>query len=121
MAALAQTGYRLFVPFGENCRYDVAIEKDGIFKRVQIKTGRLRNGVVLFNAYSSHYHRRGGSTRLYEGEIDYFGVYDADSAHVYLIPAEVIRSSGALRVAPTKNGQARHVRWAEEFRIAPAP
>jgi hypothetical protein len=49
MVALAKAGYRLLLPYGENCRYDVAIEKDGVFKRVQIKTGRLRSGAVLFN------------------------------------------------------------------------
>jgi hypothetical protein len=96
MVALARAGYRLLVPYGENCRYDVAIEKNGVFQRVQIKTGRLRNGVVLFNAYSSHYHRR-GVTRTYQGDVDFFGVFVAEIGEVYLIPAEVLRTSGSLR------------------------
>jgi PD-(D/E)XK endonuclease len=43
-AALAQHGYRSSILFGENHRCDVVIERDGRFERVQIKTGRLRNG-----------------------------------------------------------------------------
>lgn len=55
MAALVRQGYRLLVPYGDSARYDVVIEAaDGSLSRVQIKTGRLRNGVVVFRACSSH-------------------------------------------------------------------
>ena len=56
MAALYEAGYGLYVPFGENTRCDVIIERDGTLARVQIKTGRLRGGAVLFNVCSTYGH-----------------------------------------------------------------
>jgi hypothetical protein len=121
MAALAEAGYRILVPYGEQCRYDIAIERDGRFQRVQVKTGRVRRGVVLFNAYSSHYHRRGGSTRYYRGEIDAFAICDRESGAVYLVASGEIGTSGSLRVTATRNCQRKNARWAEGYRIAPRP
>jgi hypothetical protein len=54
MHDLVRAGYLVSIPFGEDHRYDLVVEKDGILSRVQVKTGRLRNGVVMFNCYSSH-------------------------------------------------------------------
>ena len=62
---LALAGYGVAFPLGENQRYDLIIEKNEVLSRVQVKTGRLRNGVVRFNCYSSHAHRNGPSTRPY--------------------------------------------------------
>lgn len=35
-------------PFGDSQRYDLVIEHDGRFKRVQCKTGRLVQGAIEF-------------------------------------------------------------------------
>lgn len=49
MVALARMGYRIVIPYGENHRYDIVIEREGAFARVQVKTGRLRHGAIIFN------------------------------------------------------------------------
>lgn len=121
MVALAKSGYRLLLPYGENCRYDVAIERKGEFKRVQIKTGRLRDGVIIFNAFSSHTHRGGSSARLYTDEVDLFGVYCRATEGVYLIPVDEASQQCHLRVEQPKNAQARKIRWASDFLIARSP
>jgi hypothetical protein len=54
MAALYESGYGLYVPFGENTRCDLVIEREGALDRVQIKTGRLRRGAVVFNVCSTY-------------------------------------------------------------------
>ena len=79
MLALVAAGYRVAIPFGEDQRYDLIIEKDNVLSRVQVKTGRLRKGVVMFNCSSSHAHRGGVACRVYTGEIEYFGVYCPDT------------------------------------------
>lgn len=118
IAALAEAGYHVFIPYGDAMRYDVVIEDDeGKFARVQIKTGRLRNGVIIFNAYSSHTHRGGASTRRYVGEVDYFGVYCPQVQRCYLVPAADVKSYGNLRIERPKNGQAAHVRWASGYEL----
>ena len=117
---LALAGYGVAVPLGENQRYDLIIEKNEVLSRVQVKTGRLRNGVVRFNCYSSHTHRNGPSTRPYTGEVDFFGIYCRELDAAYLVPiADLARLGGSLRLHPTKNGQQRHVRWGHKYELKP--
>jgi hypothetical protein len=117
--ALSRAGYFVAKPFGENCRYDLIIDRGDALFRVQVKTGRLRNGAILFNTYSSHYHRSGGGCRAYTNEIDYFGIYCPGLNAVYLVPiSHTSPMSGTLRVQPTKNGQSSQVRWAQPYLIA---
>lgn len=116
MHDLVRAGYLVSIPFGENHRYDLVIEKDGVFKSVQVKTGRMRKGVVLFNCYSSHTHRGGSACRLYINEIDFFGVYCPELDCSYLIPlGDVAVQKGSLRVEDALNGQKRKLRWAERY------
>jgi hypothetical protein len=44
IAALRELGYGIYLPFGENTRCDLMLERDGFVDRVQCKTGRLRQG-----------------------------------------------------------------------------
>jgi hypothetical protein len=116
--SLGRAGYLVSKPLGENTRYDLIIDKDGTLSRVQVKTGRLRNGAILFNAYSSHYHRRGGSCRSYSNDIDFFGVYCPALRSVYLIPIQDAATLNCtLRVDGTKNGQHSQIRWAQPYLV----
>jgi PD-(D/E)XK endonuclease len=116
MCDLVEAGYLVSIPFGENHRYDLIIEKDFVLSRVQVKTGRLRKGVVLFNCYSSHTHRGGAATRMYTGEVEFFGVYCPDTDCTYLLPlSEMPVQQGMLRVAPPRNGQIKGLRWARNY------
>jgi hypothetical protein len=117
--ALARAGYLVSKPFGENARYDLVIDDGTTLSRVQVKTGRLRNGAILFNAYSSHSYRNGIACKPYTSEIDFFGVFCSELGSVYLIPiADTARLSGTIRVYPTKNGQSSHVRWAQPYLVS---
>jgi hypothetical protein len=117
--ALSRAGYLISFPIGENSRYDMIIDKDGKLSRVQVKTGRIRNGAILFNTYSSHYHRKGGACKSYTDQIDFFGVCCHELKSVYLIPiADTAPRSGSLRVRPTKNGQHSQVRRAQPYLVS---
>ncbi len=52
LGALMRAGYFVSIPFGENHRYDLIAGKDNALYRVQVKTGRLRKGAILFACYS---------------------------------------------------------------------
>jgi PD-(D/E)XK nuclease superfamily protein len=123
MLALHEAGYDVLVPFGENTRYDLVIDDGVTLKRVQCKTGRLRQGAIRFAARSSYAHHPNPKmiVRDYLGQIDYFGVYCAETGGAYLIPVEdapQVRANGSLRVAPARNGQRRWIRHAADYEIA---
>jgi hypothetical protein len=116
--SLSRAGYLVSKPLGEGTRYDLVIDKDGSLCRVQVKTGRLRNGVIVFNTYSTHYHRKGGSCKSYQNDIDFFGIYCPQLHSVYLIPiADTSKLSGTIRINETKNRQHSQVRWAQPYLI----
>lgn len=116
MCEFVKFGYLVSVPFGENHRYDLVIEKDNVLSRVQVKTGRLRKGVVMFNCYSSHSHRNGPACRPYTGEVEFIAVFCPDTDSTYLLPISAIPVlRGMLRVSPAKNGQRKGLRWASDY------
>ncbi len=108
MMAFQSLGHTLLLPFGENARYDLLIDHGERFERVQCKTGRLRNGAVIFATTSTYGHHRNPVTarRPYTGEIDSFGVYCPENGGVYLVPITELpnRVSAALRI-PARNRQ----------------
>jgi hypothetical protein len=122
MLALEAAGFAVFLPFGENTRYDLVIDDGMQLGRVQCKTGRLRMGAVRFSACSNYAHHANPKTaqRDYLGEIDYFGVYCPQTEIVYLVPITdvLVRREGALRVDPPRNRQNRGIRLADDYQIA---
>ena len=122
MAALQACGYAVLMPSGENTRYDLVIDSGARLSRVQCKTGRLRNGSVIFNTCSSYAHHPnpGVTKRTYVGDIDEFAVFCPDTCGVYLLPIDDVQATrrAALRVDPCRNGQRKRVRLAAAYQIA---
>lgn len=125
IARLVQAGKFLLLPFGENQRYDIVIDEGDHFVRVQCKTGRIQNGVVYFPTCSSTYHHPNNQglkcyQHPYKGQADLFGVYCPDNDRVYLVPVnECGGRAASLRIEPSKNNQARGVRWARDYELHP--
>lgn len=115
LAELAKSGYTVLVPFGVT-RYDLAIDdRSGLgIKTIQCKTGRLREGCIVWNTSSS---QRDTKLRTsYRGQVDYFGVWCQETGHVLLVPvADVGAAEGRLRLDPTRNGQKLGVRLADGY------
>ncbi|HET7815640.1 MAG TPA: group I intron-associated PD-(D/E)XK endonuclease [Candidatus Baltobacteraceae bacterium] len=112
---LARAGYLVSFPVGENCRYDLVADNGEHLYRIQVKTGRLRKGVVVFNTVSSHSHR-GGRYRMYTDEIDFFAIFCRDTDSTYLVPiAEMPVTQGMLRITKPLNNQTRKMRWAGQY------
>jgi len=106
----------VLIPFGDNQRYDLVIDRGGKFLRVQCKTGRIRNGCLDFNTFSTS---GGGPKRSYIGEIDLFGIYCPDNGKTYLIPIEhCSEKSGRFRIDPPMNNSCiSKVKWASAYEI----
>jgi len=105
--------------------YDLVIEEEGQFFRVQCKTGRLFRGAVCFRPHRLRAARRetGWQRRVtdYRGEVDFFGVYCPETDAVYLVPIEDVHTTRVctLRVTPAKNNQRKKVRWAKDYVLVP--
>lgn len=114
-AALALKGEVILIPFSGSERYDLALDRQGTLYRVQCKTGRFRDGAVVFNTCSMPQGKR----RHYKGDVDAFGVYCAELDAVYLVPIDRIKATTAcwLRVDPPKDNRRRKFNAASEFRI----
>jgi hypothetical protein len=121
MLALMEDGFEVYLPFGENTRCDLISYDGHRLSRVQCKTGRLRNGGVLFAPCSTYGHHPNPKirTRTYLGEIDEFGVFCPETRAVYMIPiADVAAATRAtLRVSPCRNAQRKRVRYAAEYEL----
>lgn len=116
LAALLKAGKTILMPFGDNQRYDLVVDEDGVFKRIQCKTGRLKNGVILFKVSSTV--GRKGKNISYQGQVEVFGVYCPETDDVYLVPIEKVGvKEFSLRIATPKNGQKKDLHWAKDYCI----
>lgn len=117
LARLISLGFTVSIPWGDSARYDLILDDESKLYRVQVKTGRLQNGCVVFNANSVNLRTQTRSN--YVGDADYFAVYVEELGNVYLIPIteELPTSEVTLRLIPTKNSQEKGIRWAKDFEI----
>ena len=92
IAKLLLNGEIVLEPFGDNQRYDLVIDREGQFLRIQCKTGRIKNGAIIFQCSSN---AGGGPKRNYRGQIDLFAVYCPDNDNVYLVPVNDVPLSAA--------------------------
>jgi len=97
MAALVRAGATVLTPYGDNCRYDLALERDGKLLRIQCKTAWVpkRAGTVEFLCCSSYVHR-GGGKKNYRGGADLFGVYSPDLDKICFVPVDIAPTSSVL-------------------------
>jgi hypothetical protein len=115
-------GWSVLVPLGENTRYDLVVDRGAQLRRVQCKTGRLREGAVVFNACSSYAHHPNPKVvrRDYLGQVDEFAVFCPETQAVYSIPIEdmPVRRLARLRVELPRNNQTKGIRFAAPYEIA---
>ena len=94
MVSLYEAGYGLYVPFGENTRWDLTVERKDTLLRVQCKTGRLRSGAVRFGICRTYAHHPNPKMK------------------------DVTTTRACWqRVDPPKNNQNDRVRWARDYEI----
>lgn len=111
-----EAGFVVSVPFGGCAPYDLIVDTGTRLLKVQVKTGRLRNGCVIFPMQRFSGHQSG---RRYDPmEFDVFVVYCPDNETIYAIEFDKSRSEGRLRCIETRNRQQQKIRWAREFEFS---
>ncbi len=124
-AALIEAGKIVLMSWILPLRYDMVVDEEGRFFRIQSKTGHIFQGAVGFPTQSLRAAKREtGWRRLasnYQGEVEYFGVYCPDNGQVYLVPIEDAQTNRMtfLRIDPPKNNQKKRIRWAKNYEVKP--
>jgi hypothetical protein len=88
-------GYTVSIPWGENAKYDLIVDDGQGLKRVQVKTGRLRRGSVLFQLCSVYYDSKSSKCTVHkykDGDTDIFAIFCPDNGKIYIVPVSKLKS-----------------------------
>jgi len=114
LAYLIERGFNVSIPWGEDVRYDLVSEKEGVFKRIQVKYVTPQKGrLALFLRSANNWN-----TIKYTLEnVDIIAVYDPKNDNIYFIPIKIFPKNNTLnlRIANPKNNQEKNIIWASKF------
>ena len=115
--AFMKAGYKISIPYGEDCRYDLVVDINNHLYRVQCKTSHaLINSEdgFKFKTKSVVVTTHGVKESQYnENEIDFFAtVYEGNC---YLVPVEECGNEKTLRYHYPANGQKKGISLAETY------
>ncbi|MGA7592528.1 MAG: group I intron-associated PD-(D/E)XK endonuclease [Candidatus Sulfotelmatobacter sp.] len=97
MVRAAQRGFNVSKPWGDSSRYDVSVEHEGRFRRVQVKSTDVPRGNGGFICSL----KRTGIQYYRIEEVDFFAIYVVRKDAWFVLPAKVVlRLKSNIRVAP---------------------
>ena len=123
---LLEKGYRVAIPFGEDCDYDLVVERDERLERVQVKYARSDDGSLTIGCRSNSLtNGKVRPTKHYTpAMVDWMAVYDA-ADRCYYVPSHELGQHGrcgiTLRTRPTRNNQQIGIRFAEDYGTLDGP
>jgi hypothetical protein len=112
----AKLGIGVYRPLTDE-RYDFVFDVRPKLLRVQCKWASRYDDVIVVRLYSARRAREGLRRTLYSREeIDAFAAYCHDTKSCYFFElGDVAQNEMRLRVGPTRNNQAKGVRWAKDY------
>ena len=114
-----ERGFIVSKPIVDNARYDLLLDYNNKFYRIQIKTSRWMSEEhegIVFNCKSQHSVAGGNKIMKYTPEeVDFF--MTEFEGEFYLIPCERAKSEMRLRFKPTKNHQDDKATFAKDFKF----
>ena len=97
MARAADRGLNVSRPHGDSASYDVGVESNGRFLRVQVKsTTYERRGQYTCNIVGPKRERYG------RGKLDFFAIYLVPLDVWYIIPYAMAEKNASLNLTPRK-------------------
>jgi len=110
MVRAAEAGLQVSKPWGETAQYDFAVEHDGRFARVQVKSTMF----VDRGGYSCTVR---GSSGPYEGHpFDFVAAYVIPEDVWYIIPAKKVEGQGSIALY-TRLKSAKYERYREAWAL----
>ena len=115
LAGLVSSHIPVLIPFGQGLAFDLAaiVPPAGAVLRIQVKSGRIRNGCVEFNTCSTDH---GSGRQPYVGRADMIAIHVPDPSRLFMVPVhDCPASKGYLRLTEPRNNQRRRVRLAGDY------
>jgi hypothetical protein len=120
-AATIEMGLTVLRPLCDGRRYDLVIDLEPKLLRVQCKLARRADGVLVVMLRTCRLTPQGYvSTSYGPSEVDAIAAYSPETRSCFLIPIGEVtdRSAIHLRLAPTRNNQARGIKWARDHEFS---
>ena len=117
--AFMKAGYKVSIPYGEDCKYDLVVDINNKLYRIQCKTSHALTNPedgFKFKTKSVVITTHGVKENHYEtNEIDYFAtMYEGNC---YLVPVGESNNEITLRFRYPANGQKKGISLAENYRM----
>jgi PD-(D/E)XK endonuclease len=117
---LVEKGFVVLFPATEHAPFDLAAYKDNRFIRIQVKYRRAVNGSVQIPMKSWWADINGShGKQIDKAQIDVFCVYCPDTDRCYYFKPENVGKCFTIRIAATKNNQAKGINFAEDYTETP--
>jgi hypothetical protein len=116
-----ELGLTVLRPLCEGQRYDLVIDLEPALLRVQCKMARRVSGALMISLQTNRCTPNGYVSTSYEAtEIDVVAAYLPELHRGFLIPIPEASGRRAmhLRLDPTRNNQARGIKWARDYEFA---
>lgn len=122
LTEFARLGEKILESRREDLPYDLVLDNtDGTVERIQVKTGRIKNGSIVFSTcWRKYISNRNKQSRVsYEGYADWFAVWCPDLREAFLIHvSDCGPTETSLRVDHPKNNQKKGVKFCVDYRLA---
>jgi hypothetical protein len=116
MARATEEGFRVSKPWGDSARYDFALEANGRFLSVQVKSSIFRSGTG-YRCSMQPTGYNGASRRYTTEQVDFFAAYIIPEDLWYILPAKIADDLvGKLRVSPN-NKHHKYERYKEAWHL----
>ena len=114
MAELMKYG-NVSVPYGNNCRYDCILEKNGVFRRIQVKTARTLDDNRFLVPFSNNKIGHNKNTRkpYTKEDVDYIATYYNSKLYVFPIGSRV--NAITISFEYPSNGLKKKINLAEDY------
>ncbi len=115
MAEAIRRGYKVAIPWGEDSRYDLIIDRVGRLEKVQCKYTKSNGELIIARCRSCN---NWNQLKYSCDDIDWLAIYDLTSQKCYFIPSSMLgegRNQINLRIKAPVNNQLKKVLWARDF------
>jgi hypothetical protein len=107
---LSKLEYTILWPYGTQCRYDLAIEKGGIFSRVQVKKATSTKTGKYEYLQARISSRNKNSKPLYtKGEFEYFAF--TNMKDIWLVPFDNLDGNTSVCLGSTNPNYKRQTKY----------